>query len=239
MGVLDTVLTNLRKEMEKPSFPKEFEKWGQLVKAPEDVVNIWAYSGKDDPYYFKDRKHPTSGPEWDQALEVYLDKRLKEYTTLFKEIARTKGDEIFIARCITVDNAKDFVEAIKTGKAYKEFEGLGIYWSWNQEHTECHWGQSGQIALILKGSAKASEINYYEMALAVASIYAGLEEFELNLNKSAKITILSVEDDASNSLWAGKTAAKAHIMSPSSVSCEGKLTRPKLIAALELVLRPY
>jgi len=55
MGVLDTVLTNLRKEMEKPSFPKEFEKWGQLVKAPEDVVNIWAYSGKDDPYYFKDR----------------------------------------------------------------------------------------------------------------------------------------------------------------------------------------
>jgi diguanylate cyclase (GGDEF)-like protein len=75
------------------------------------------------------------------------------------------------------------------------YKGIGIYWSWDRDSAECHWGKGderegyGEIMLI--GRVTEDSINYEQTLYQNMS--SDWTEAEITLNSNAKVEIIGAE----------------------------------------------
>jgi hypothetical protein len=76
---------------------------------------------------------------------------------------------------------------------------LGIYWSWDENAAEAHWGHSGgqNIVVLIKSSVREEYVNWNETIIANMDISLGENEKEIQLFKNTKLKIeeLYVDDE--------------------------------------------
>jgi len=68
---------------------------------------------------------------------------------------------------------------------------VGIFWAWNQDLAECHWGEGPQEVLV-KGRVRLSAIDIPETLLKNLDPGLGEEESEILLKKGAPVEILAI-----------------------------------------------
>lgn len=88
---------------------------------------------------------------------------------------------------IKVGNDKYSIMASKS-----EYSGIGIYWSWDKEAAEPHWGYDQGEEILLIGKITEDSINVEQTLLQNMSL-SDWEEKEITLLDNAKVKIIGVE----------------------------------------------
>lgn len=207
MSGVQTILDKLAKEVDKKSFAKDFENNLDLSSGVEDNIFYYTTYKAED---FEDGEFPIEGEEWDEALAEYIDSAWNEFTSRFRKATEEDAEGIYITRCIGVDDAEEFVEALKEGRTIQDYKGLGIYWSWDKSKADCHWGQ-GSDHITVHGFVDVGDINYWHTAVMNLHPSMGEDEAEIRIVEGADLMVLSVEDSKGNEIWDGEKIVKAHL----------------------------
>jgi len=71
---------------------------------------------------------------------------------------------------------------------------LGIYWSWEEDAAEAHWGHGGGKYLTIKSSVREEYVNWEDTIMLNMNIDLG-DEKEIRLYKNTKLKIEDLEFD--------------------------------------------
>lgn len=202
MSAKDTLLGYMETEIKKPLAHKDFEEEGF---SEEDEAFIWSSIGKewseqDDP--------PTEGEEWENALKKYMQDKFKDFHSDFSHKAEDKGSYLHVARCISVNDVDDFVGKISKGEYLSGYGGVGVYWSWDTNNTECYWGKSGQQPVIINGLVDVRNIDIKSTIMTNLHPSLGERETEIKVRDNNPIRILNLKSHG-KMLWEGDQEVKA------------------------------
>ena len=115
-----------------------------------------------------------------------------------------------IYRKIALNNVPEFLDSLNKGKILKDFEGIGIFWSWEKNSAEAHWG-TGNHTVLLEGLVGINDINYKSTALKNLTPQTGEEEAEIEVKAKSAITIIRVHSEKNNQeIWQGKIKLTAN-----------------------------
>ena len=99
-----------------------------------------------------------------------------------------KNDNIEIFRIITV--GKNWIKHLE-----KQGNHLGIYWSFDEDTAEPHWGYNNpekQINALIKSSINQKYVDWFKTIRANLSLSTGEEEKEITLFKSTPLKISGI-----------------------------------------------
>jgi len=208
---LNTILDKLETEVKKPDF-----KDNVIMDYGSDgeTSSVW-YEAGYTPDDFDDGKFPEEpeGAEWDDALEKYIDNRWYDFRNKFSKIAKMQDGKLKIYRKITLESVPKFLYYLNKGKPIKGFKGIGVFWSWDKDQAEAHWGH-GKYAkklVLIEGLVGINDIEYESTASKNLNPSLGEEEAEIEVNENAAITIVKVHSkEHGQDVWQGevKVAAK-------------------------------
>jgi len=157
---------------------------------------------------------------WSEHIEVEGDEEAtrekaeewfeEQWNHFEKEYSRNHqgGSKIMLWRCIGVDDSSEFVSLLEKGKYLKGFTGVGIYWSFDKEIAECHWG-AGSSFLVVEAEVPISSVDLKRTANAIMNISTGREEAEITLKKNSPIKVTQVYDNHDSELLSKTLMAKA------------------------------
>jgi len=77
---------------------------------------------------------------------------------------------------------------------------LGIYWSWDENAAEAHWGNGGQKRVTLKSNVREEYVNWDDTIKLNMNISLGEEEKEIRLFKNTSIKIIEILDENNHNL---------------------------------------
>jgi len=77
---------------------------------------------------------------------------------------------------------------------------LGIYWSWDENSAEAHWGNGGQKRVTLKSNVREEYVNWDDTIKLNMNISLGEEEKEIRLFKNTPIKIIEILDENNHNL---------------------------------------
>lgn len=186
----------------------------RIVVATDKFFNNWiaesiSHSGEDD---FWDRigaekKEGMSDAEFEDKVkeraDLYLEELWWDFVEKFQRHAKVKNGHLIGYRCIALDNVDKFLNSLKKGKYLKGYSGMGIFFSWNQDAVDCHWGH-GSEQIVLKALIPPSSIDFQRTARANMDILTGSDEDEITVKKGAKILVEQVLDRKGNNLLDSK-----------------------------------
>ena len=126
--------------------------WADQLNYNDDEHNEEDYyrelAEKDYAKWDKENDFPTEGPVWDEALKNYIDELYSDFESEFYDNTTFVGTRIELYRCIQVEDPTKFLDALKKGVKFKigkkSYEGAGVFWSWDKDAAECHWGGDGE-----------------------------------------------------------------------------------------------
>jgi oligoribonuclease (3'-5' exoribonuclease)/8-oxo-dGTP pyrophosphatase MutT (NUDIX family) len=180
----------------KPGFR---DKW----LSDQDSANLDDYVGFDESDFEYDPDYHGTEKEYkkfleeerDEKIQDYFEDKSQEFLADFSQAAKVNGDKIKIYRCVTVKDSQKYADDLGRGKYPKGFSGLGIFWSWNFEAAECHWGKSENPDIVyLIGEVPLSAVDV--TTTLIKNLHTSLgEEKEIQLKEGAKITLISVATD--------------------------------------------
>ena len=100
-----------------------------------------------------------------------------------------KNGKIKIWRAMSVN--KEWESRLQT-----EAKHLGIYWSWDQEGAEPHWGYNMELPFttIMEAEVDEKSVDWYQ-TIRLNTEPVSFEEKEIRLVKGAKIKIVSIKID--------------------------------------------
>jgi hypothetical protein len=205
---IDKILDDLENEIIDNDFQKE---WGNQFDDQDGAEEVWFHSGKNEDDF--DGELPMEGPEWDEAVQTAIQNIFQEFVSNFSDKAKERNGGLYITRCISVDDANKFVDALKQGKAIEGYKGLGIYWSWDADKADCHWG-NGKTKVYVYGLIDPRDIDYRQTALLNLDYATDFMEAEIRVKDGASIEVLSVDDADGNEIWEGEQTVKASLFKP-------------------------
>lgn len=142
-----------------------------------------------------------SSPEFLDFLKNELEKNLEEAKEKISNVINWRTNKVTLYRAITVDDS--WLEHLKT-----QGKRLGIYWSWDEEGAEAHWGdyKKNKVAKIeVEIDEKYVD---WKITLQMNTSISFKEEKEIRLFKNTplKIKKLSIDDEEIDvSMFNGKT----------------------------------
>jgi len=162
----------------------------------KDTEDYKEQARKDYEAWDKTDDYPTEGPLFEEALEGYLDDRWNEFSGEFDYKTTFEGSRIELYRCVQVKDPAKFIDALRRGvrlktKGGETYKGMGIFWSWDEDASECHWGGGGDT-LTITALAPLSSIDYPSTAFNNMNPSLGREEKEITLKDGAPITVTKV-----------------------------------------------
>jgi len=121
---------------------------------------------------------------------------------------------------------KAFIKALDEGKFLKSYQGIGVYWSWDKDKAECHWGfhdgHGDEISILAWIDTK--NIDYEATVVLNLAPPSGPEEAEVRVKEGSNVKVIEVWDSKGKVIWSGENIIKAKV--------ENKI----LIAALNKIL---
>lgn len=139
-----------------------------------------------------------TGIEMDEFEENNLDET-EDYIEWAKYEIKFKLEEIYndisnsmdyngtinIARVMTVDER--WLNAFEHHKTR-----LGIYWSWDHDRAEAHWGQNKSNIIKIFGRVQTKYINWEQTLLANSDFNIGRDEAEITLHPGTPVHVYDV-----------------------------------------------
>lgn len=130
--------------------------------------------------------------------EHWLDDQWDRFENEWDDKVEVQEGMLVGYRCIALNDVRKFMSSLKKGKYLEGYKGIGKYFSWNEEASECHWGQGSKYITVKALIPKAS-IDLKRTAWANMDISTG-EEDEITLKEGAKVTVLEIMHDGKNLL---------------------------------------
>ena len=225
MAGIDTLVERLRKESNKKDYASKFT--DSLHEGYDYIEVIYAYDPGSE-WFNKDEAEwddiPTKENEWEEAVEAYTERELKRLSRAFQKIEfQSKG--VVAARCITLKNNDDFIEALNRGETIQGVKGMGIWWSWDKDKASCHGDAGGKNWITVEALIPFENIDYSSTLLHNTHPSLGEDEAEITVLKGKDVEVLSVKDKNYKLIWSGNQTVKASL----------KLNRT-LIAALKKIV---
>ena len=104
----------------------------------------------------------------------------------------SSNNTIDIWRMMTVDD--NWINNL-----HQKGKHLGIYWSWDENSAEAHWGNSGQ-RITLNSNVREAYVNWVDTIQLNMDISLGEEEKEIRLFKNTPIKIIEMMDENNHNL---------------------------------------
>ena len=210
MSAKQALIQSMKTEIEKEEAHKSLETWLDL-SSDGDVGAVWYSAGKTEDDFDDDDglgDFPTEGDEWDEALKGYIKERFADFEGAFDHTAKEEGSSLHVTRCISVGDAEKFVGLLKQNRYMKSYKGVGIFWSWDKDKADCHWG-TGKDHILLHGLVDARHINTKNTVMKNLQPSLGEEEAEIEVEEGSPIKVLIVEDSKGKPIWKGRSEVKA------------------------------
>jgi hypothetical protein len=102
----------------------------------------------------------------------------------------------------------------KRVKADRRYKGVGIYWAWDREYAECHWGkptEKGYENILLIGKVHPESVNA-EKTLLMNMSFSYNEEKEIRLYPNAQVNIIGYEYKGKEEMFETGIMVKARSM---------------------------
>ena len=128
----------------------------------------------------------------DTAVEDWLRDRWSEFESEFEDKAEEQDGMLLGRRCLSVDDAEEFLFFVANETPMPEYTGLGVYWSWDKAQAEAHWGKGGESVLV-DALIPFESIDPYVMLTQNLIPSTGEDEAEINLKEGSKIFVTHVE----------------------------------------------
>jgi hypothetical protein len=128
-----------------------------------------------------------------EKADDWLVERIDEFCRDLKTKAKWDGG-LLMYRCIAVNNIEDFISKLKDKKFQKGYSGIGVFWAWDAEAADCHWGD-GKHRITVVGRVPLSAINFYTTARANTDFHTH-SEAEIQLKEGSQVEILGVRKNA-------------------------------------------
>ncbi len=74
----------------------------------------------------------------------WIDGRREDFMGALSEAEEINENSLVIYRCMDVGDPRKFLFMLQRGLLAPPFRGIGIFWSWDLEASECHWGGGGK-----------------------------------------------------------------------------------------------
>lgn len=204
---IDSFLDKLKNETTKKGFTNSVVN----TSSEGEVASIWYYAGytEDDDYFEgeefenfdKTGCFPVEGPQWEDALQTYVDEYWDEFASDFAHHAETETGKLLIYREMTVPNVNKFLTLLKKGEVVEGYKGIGICWSWDKYRAEAHHGYDYKFSVVLTALVDFKDINLNATARKNLHPALGSDEAEIEVKKNAKLTIIKVEDQNKKVVW--------------------------------------
>jgi hypothetical protein len=107
----------------------------------------------------------------------------------FYESEIIKGGKLTIWRAMTVKD--DYILHLE-----KEAKHLGIYWTWDPDSAETHWGDySKKSKALIEAEISENGVDWEKTLISNIQPYIGDDEKEITLSKGSPMKIISLEID--------------------------------------------
>lgn len=206
---LNVILEKLEAEVKKPNFNEEVvTDYG----SEGETHAVW-YEAGYSPEDFDDGDFPEpEGEEWENALAEYVDNSWYNFKSQFSRIAKMQDGKLKIYRKITLESVPKFLYYLNKGKPIRGFKGIGVFWSWDKDQADAHWGY-GKYAkkkVLIEGLVSLNDINYKATARKNLNPALGTQEAEIEVKENAAITIIKVHsEDHKQDVWRGDVKVAA------------------------------
>jgi len=191
----DEVLDALRGVVQKKSFVKEWINNATSLMGNDDLLSRL---GIDEAEYDEEMSKTEQKEEMFSKAEDWLDSKWDDFENEWYDKAEDQDGMLVGYRCIALNDVRKFMASLKKGKYLEDYKGIGKYFSWNEEASECHWGKGSKYVTVKALIPKAS-IDIKRTAWANMDIATG-EEDEITLKDGAKVTIVEIMHDGKNLL---------------------------------------
>ena len=167
-----------------PRFRKQFHDnidWGNELLANEYIYD----NGRDeDEIYNYEEVYDTE--EFKEWFDEYTEGRFYEMVDIL--YSYIDNGKIKIWRMMDVK--KDWIDALE-----KQGKHLGIYWSYEEDVAEAHWGKGLKHSILIESEVPENGVDWNETILANIHPVTGEEEKEITLFKGTPINIKSIKVD--------------------------------------------
>ncbi len=140
--------------------------------------------------------------EREQALEAkmqeekveWVENRRSDFEAQFYSHAEDQEGKLVVYRAMTVPDPDVFVSLIVDGLYENEqFKGVGVYWAWDENKADSHWGRGGMKGVVLRGLVDLKDIDFETTAMMNFDPRSGEEEAEIRIREGAQIQLLGVK----------------------------------------------
>jgi hypothetical protein len=130
----------------------------------------------------------------DDFCEEMIDDKVEDFWNDFSIEEEDGG--VIVYRTLTVPDPDEYMFMLANGEylsvSNKDFHGTGIYWSWDEDAAEAHWGKSGWKEITLKALVPLSSIDFDRTAMLNVGL-SGYEEREVTLKKGSQVLLKGIE----------------------------------------------
>lgn len=202
MGKLDGIFLKINQE-------KLLKEWKSGLDL-EQYALFFGYNGDEvreevtDEYESEHGRKPTEAKVQslmrkilEEKAEDFFFERLDEIADSLKAHLEIEGDKAIVYREITVPDEGEFLVYLSSGLPMPKFKGIGVYWSFDRDSAQAHWGNgSHEHTVLMKGRVDLSDIDFKTTILLNLHPSLGEDEAEIRLKAGAKVEVVAINDES-------------------------------------------
>lgn len=192
----------IKKILSNVDYDLFFDKWYEEYESSDNFEDyVWYNQSEEIEEYHNENPNATEEDfnKWEnKQLKKYarewFDNHIDEWDAQIERKCEVQGDYVLVYRALTVKDENNFIDLLKNGKYLKGYNGLGIFWSWDEDKADSHWGSysEGEKEILLKAKVHYSLIDIDTSLILNFSPSLGLDEAEFQLMEGNNIHLLSI-----------------------------------------------
>lgn len=147
---------------------------------------------EDRIHYFKEAEPDKADLSDDEIIAELVWDRYADFMSQFLSHAEDHEGKLMAYRCIGVDDEEEFIFHIANGSPVEDYNGLGVYWAWDESKAQCHWG-AGASSVTIHALVPFSSIDPWTTLELNCHPTLGEDEAEVRLKEGAPVEVIGVE----------------------------------------------
>ena len=131
--------------------------------------------------------------ERESTAQDWYDDRWNELENDMSDKLKSGEHGIKIYRAITVEDPDEFIFHSSFDTYINDHNGVGVYWAWDEDSAEAHWGHGKGKEIVIHAEAPLSSIDIKTTLMLNMNPSLGRDEAELRLKEKAKVFVLGFE----------------------------------------------
>ena len=127
-----------------------------------------------------------------EMVEEDISDRADNFISDFDNKANDDGNKLLIYRAITVADVGEFLFHVANGEPLEGYDGLGVFWSWDKDSAQAHWGGSSGEEVVIEAMVNVNDIDAKLTLELNLHPSLGEDEAEIRVKPGAPIEVLGV-----------------------------------------------